>query len=136
MGAILPEQYTLDDDSAEDGEPVVEDDEPEMGLDDLPEQGPDYALHGDEMHHDLMRGTQALPTEMANYIQEAREQLLCLMGLITASVPPEPSDAHAEHVHTLARSGVLLRNIIRSQFLKSEEKEIPAAFGRLEGTVH
>ena len=28
------------------------------------------------------------------------------------------------------------RYLIRSQFLKSEGKEIPAAFDRLEGTVH
>lgn len=144
VGAILPEQYMLDDDSSEDDEPVVgvvgvvEDGEPDMQLDelDLPDHDSNAAMHGDEMHHDLMRGTQAMEPEMADYVEQAREQLLCLLGLITSCVPPSPTDAHAEHAHTAAKTAVVLRNIIRSQFLKSEGKEIPAAFDRLEGTVH
>lgn len=91
---------------------------------------------GENLDLDLHRSVIALDEDGQEAVRLARENLLALLDIITASVPPEPSEEHLEFVHTHCRHAIHMRNIVRAVFLKSEGHELPEKWERLEGTVH
>ena len=105
----------------------------EMSTEEMEEAG---IVMGEEIRIDLERGTQTLSDEEQEIIQKARNGLWQLMDLITASVPPEPSEEHLEYVHKMCKSGLYFRNVIRGTFLQSEGHELPEEWHLTKRTMH
>ena len=62
---------------------------------------------GENLEIDLHRSAQLLSSEEQETVRLARENLLALLDMITASVPPEPSEEHLEFVTHAPQDGHL-----------------------------
>ena len=106
----------------------------EMSMEEMMDAG---MVMGEELKLDLFQmGAQALTDEDQEIVHKAREGLWELLDIITASVPPEPSEEHLEYVHKMCKTGVYLRNVVRSTFLKARNIELPEEWERIGGSVH
>lgn len=105
----------------------------ELSTDEMQEAGVEW---GEELYHDLNRGTQTLDEEDQEIVEKARDALMRVLDLLTSSVPPEPTEEHLEYVHSMCKHAVYFRNCIRRCYLASEGYEMPEKWERIEGSVH
>lgn len=105
----------------------------ELSAEEMQEAGMEW---GEELGHDLHRGTQALDEDDQEIVEKARRALMQTLDLLTSSVPPEPTEEHLEYAHGMCKHAVYFRNVIRRTFLKSEGYELPEKWERIEGSVH
>ena len=106
----------------------------ELSAEDMEERG---VAWGEELRMDIYElGTQAMSDGEREVIEKAREGLWQLLDIMTASVPPKPSEEHLEYVHGMCKTALFFRNTVRGTFLKAQGHELPEEWERLEGTVH
>ena len=91
---------------------------------------------GEELHIDLHRSTQTLDEDGQEVVAKTREALMCVLGAMTSSVPPEPTQEHLQFVHDHCKHAIYFRNVIRGLFLQSEGYDLPEKWERVGGSVH
>lgn len=87
-----------------------------------------------EMNHDLNRSTMTLDDEATDRVNKARDGLLTALGIMTAGIPKDPTTEDIVALTRLAASCVRFRNVVRAEFLKSENGgELPEGYDYKEG---
>ena len=94
---------------------------------------------GMEIFQDINRSTLTLSDEAADRVEQARDGLLTVLGMMTAHVPEEPTEEDIVGLTRLAASALRFRNVIRSCFY---EGQLPEGYNAEQGqyvdpeTVH
>lgn len=94
---------------------------------------------GLEIFQDISRSTVTLSDEAAERVEQAREALLTVLGMMTCHVPEEPTEDDIVGLTRLAASALRFRNVIRSCFY---EGDLPEGYNAEQGqyvepeTVH
>lgn len=73
-----------------------------------------------ELYQDMNRSTLTLDDEAAERVEQARDGLLMVLGMMSAHIPEKPTEDDILKLTRLAATAVRYRNVVRAEFIKHD----------------